>query len=864
MSEPKGTSGIRYGAMTRVHVRGIDALHDLRWVPSFDRFPRTTGLDLLVALQQSGQHERLVFKSFEEARWSDLRGQWVEGGGDLLDGVYRGVRYSDGREVLQTFRRDRTETICDRWLYVFSGQRPDGTDARLHKEVLLARDGYHEALPPGGDSARRPLQRRDGEWLDLPRQRWLGTAWEECFYFFHLAPAQLTWEAIQELGKAIGVRGARLGDPFFTDVLEKGRPVMLPEASVDGAPLVLYLVDALAEAHRRRVVYEEVLRARDEWKPDLEGCYAPGQDPYPLAKELQSFAASNAAFWSLVDEGLTQFFRTTERRLRQLQWVLNLVAQDHVAWLGRESRPCAIGGGRVSQLLVRGARRWGVPAPARERDVALVNHFSAMAGDYADAADETRSQVGCAVAATQLSLSESEVGRAFLRANFGSVLGTERRAADGGLRMILNPKKPTYKVPGAALGLVIAAYSDCWALEFRQDTVRQFNEWLSRRFSGKTAQHLVNKEWRVQWGLYRAAGKTPLKSIAADPDWVKAVSDLKDATRILEAAVKLVGLADAVRSLGDDPALRKDGWAWADVTGKAIDCGQSIVKAFGQGKVLEIPLCDKVTVLDKATRSLGVVERLKGVNPWSLASTIISLSVKGARLGQIYDRGELEGEVIAMTGSALAGLAGVLTGSTLGIGIPLALGLAIQYGAEYSKAHRSAPQRFLRWTQFGERNGWEQYVNRNPNLAESWYHGPPDPARPGEPTPRPASDLTKDVALQRRTLMEVNYDFTPRLVPLGAVMELRVRTRNVAALNPASRWTILHSIYTSAGPSSTERLQPTLGRDPDDETVLVTAVKSFPKVTSIHVPGPYGSIVTVQLDVWGDGSTVIERTVREW
>lgn len=310
--------------------------------------------------------------------------------------------------VARTFRREdsRDVTQFTGWLYVFeewlnptSGAPIDGR-TRLIRELQVERPLVRDVpqmdlvaaeqawvkggFEPGPDvKARKPSGGSDKPLLLSLPVEWLGPEGRgPTRHSLYLSPFQLPWEAIELVKESLPTSATQVGDPFFTDVIEKtgGKPEPLvpkPTAGGKQAPAdnglrsgvtyVVHVVNPLAEANVRANELASALEQLFDALPERAQ-----EEKWRFAKRVELFTVKSADLRAIVEEELNAFlYPRGLDTIRLLVEIAKLRARDLVAWVGCLERPSSPLWGAVRNKADRWSAIIGDPRPLPYLDAPL-------------------------------------------------------------------------------------------------------------------------------------------------------------------------------------------------------------------------------------------------------------------------------------------------------------------------------------------------------------------------------------------------------------------------------------------------------------------------------------------------------------
>ncbi len=827
--------------------------------------------------------------------WCDEAGNDAQGVVNFAPGVYRGVRVTGYAPFLQTFERDKSAPLDRKYLYVYAAQAASKAAGELHCELYFEK-GEFQRVPldqgsgegqdtraPAGAKCKRLL-------LDLISAK--GAQQAQQSYYFFLAPYQLPWAAVQELGSSIRARGVRLWDCYYTDIYTTADPAsatQIPHATLqdDKPPTMMYSVhlpDPFKEGLGRAQRLAEMLR---QWEPEQARLGADRN--YLLAMRVRNFARGNPAFaenidaWKLID-----FMGSVDRQVTRLYMLAAQRCNELLRWIGEAQQgdtagfPGAQGSGHT--WVVEGAKVMLLKEKSFNTD--WCSPFSNACDDYALAPAATVAEVARIVYRVHEDLHLCASGAGWLSANFDRMAApmvnadaswsrVERErppldTAHGGASILFPAKRKFFQGGSEFSAGLLKFYARSWVQAYRATVLGGVANFL-KHVHGIDLETVDSSVERLL--LRERAGKQ-LRRLRRDP---RRFNGEPASVKILKLnSVALPFVALAVETVNLDAAF--DQWKGdktsfynnVNLAGAMIDgylAVSTIVKTLPNP---EIPL-------------YRVGMRAVKFSPLAAVSAAIDVTTASMDLAATRTTDEGVAHGLRVGGAALC-LGGTALAETPPGWVLIAAGLVIQAAGTYVVGNLSAASRFLRFCRWGTGSSLLSGDLRD-QQDEYWYAGP-------------LSLLAADVEEQHRALDRLLYDFQPMLSVQrdgpDFIVCVQMREEESARLatnliGPEALWSISVDFYRDGfgdkpvksmrfGPEACDGFDLTVGgklplhtfqwpyRRVPPPLPYATIGPMPPERRTPIWDAPDGSVsvkAEIALDVFGDGSCLVKRSWQD-
>jgi len=804
--------------------------------------------------------------------WYDQDGQFTAEP-SLPAGMYCGYLCGDSpRPFERTFDRRHSLPVRDKWLYVFGVTTGPRGSARLLHELFYDTSGaIFTANPDHFRQSDRPLHSASVDFLGIHLEQPAVGGWQELQHYLLLAPRQLPWPAIEVILADVPSYTTLLKDEFYTDIYFPDRPnerIPLTKAIANTLPqngrvcYAVHLVDTIKEALRRRELLTRTQRVIESIQTQKHE-----DREYLLAKQLEAITSHRPDLRALVDPRLSEHLHSADELSRRLFLIMEHVANDLIRWIGEDERRVPIPGGADrgnTRALVSAYHRdpsgavlppLAKDAPARLQPPGKRNSFCALANLFRDANPADKEEIALAIASLHNALSECQQGQAWLSRNFPCFSGESDSPVDGGVGMVLSFRK----FSSVALGVVIAAYSQRWARQYKQAALRRFSDWMnakwgaSLRYVPKSEQDfIIANERAARKAARRLVRETSIDKLELDPRWVETAKVSKDILKFLDLGIKAINSAYALRELVDGQA---DGWKWASTIADFIETYDTLRAV--QKTEIAIDLYD----------DLGQIRK---IGPLAVATGLFAIASDLRNMTKAHSASDRAGHAVSTIGSCIAVIGPFVTAAAFPLALLGAAAFFCAAGGKWISRDFSDLRRFLRYCQFTSSCdsfdvGEDNILSRAADLVDRgllhgsfpyWYS-------------KDLSGLAFDPEGQNIALDQILHDFYPRLLNDGTKLQLEIEISNPSQVTKDSVWSITLASPTKNAPPKVTTLEPDLVLDDQNSRFARATLERYDQ-PRMGAPGSFSppqkdghSTAEIALDLFGDGKKIYRRSCRE-
>lgn len=869
-----------------VTFREIDRIYDL--LPGTLLADTAPGKELVYKAQDNlmTRVDSLQWRGFLDEEGREVTGVEKR----LLNGVYRGVRVTGYAPFLQSFLRDRSMLIDQKYVYVWSADASSGKAVELEYELYFQNGKFQKVSFDSAGNNGKDTRQPAGEWSDRLQLDVL-SFWDASHakegYFFFLAPFQLPWAAVQDLNSTVAVRGVKLWDWFYTDIYTAADPTTAKPISHDilkgKTPIKMmfqmHLVDPFKEGLNRSARYGDMLR---RWEPAQQKLGKNSE--YLLAVRVSDFAHSSSELLEKVDkEKLSDAIYKPSREANRLLALSIFRCAELLRWIGESRQPDTAAPPGVSQ----GFNTWvveGHTAIGMTQSLPGDWHspFSNAVDDYAYGPADIHVQVGQIVNRVHGDLDLCADGDLWLEKNLNkffsgdSLMEGERPALDvahGGASILFQYKRKLFEGAEHLNAGLLRDYAKPWVRKFRSESLKDVKGFLKKVHGIEV--DLMQKPRPIRPQRLRRA-KREIQECT--PKWVERLEFAHHELSLVALSVESVNLSYAWDEFQKEHHNLKTS---LELAASVIDGYRAVTEVVEKLPNPEIPL-------------YKIGSRAVKFCPLAAAAAALEVTTAGmdAAKARTADEGVAHG--IRAVGAALC-LAGTFTEEFPPLGLILMVGgFVLQSAGSYVVGSLSSASRFLRFCQWGTGRSLLSGDFRD-SQDEDWYKGN-------------LSDLAKSVNVQVTALDNIIYDYLPKIgatgedskVILYAKMREAEEGEKSKLISPEAKWNVRAELYRKDFGSAPRKVVGFGSKFVDSGNVAATRLEDvedgdltegeecelhtfqspmrtpptpslpYPTIGPEPPPRPWDEPdftvrvkITAELDVFGDGKCIIKRELDD-
>jgi hypothetical protein len=780
-----------------------------------------------------------------------------------LPGVYQHIEIDHAGNATMTFSRAHAKPIAGKWVYMFTSTDEAGGGMKLEAEMYV--DGANVQLVDLSPSKSKHDRVAGGAKRTSFQVEVRSIAQKKRWHWFLLAPYQIAWGRLMDMvanGPQLACRCHRLFDELWTDGSDGSATKPLWEwrdAIAANKPMsfVVYLVDPLAEGTRRAAAYNMWL---DYWR--MEATALGKDEEYRLAKRFHTLPPQYA---NKVWNKLGGYLEVKEKEARPRLALASATLEDLLWWIGRRRRRITTVF-RAKEKTVFADTMYvtdgsiGVSLE-KKGDTGKYNAFSEMVADYGhpDTPDDICTTVASVVSFVKSRLDAMPDGQAFLGKIMKVALDGKLPLADGGASMLFEAKRKTVGASAEIASLLLERYATAWVAAYRSEALPSLIAFAKKRLALELKQRHSHDVTRALASIERRAANKAAKGgidrlakhyhIDTTPTKLKVAGLTDAALQRLALGFEAFNLAASVQALREE----KDAWAAIGLLGSTIDAYSAISAIH--------PKLEKVSFTQGGRKvSIDIGSKL------SYVSSAIDVLLAARDAVNSTDPTEKAGHVMRTMGAYLT-LGGTIFAATPAGAVLTVVGLALQaIGAAFA-AGTDDLALLVAHSRWGTPPKMDNMMGIQLDGKAFGYTGK-------------LVDLPNDIAAQHTALDFLLYAFKPKLrvaatdLPGGTNRLFLSTNAPKGVLGPEARWKIDIAIVTRDGgrvmsqwgahlPTADVETHVLLSSS-DEFAIVQKAVPARTQQASINAHwGKVRVKGTIQLDVFGDGRSVVTRKLDE-
>lgn len=780
-----------------------------------------------------------------------------------MPGVHQIVEIEGADKGETTFSRAHATAIAGKWIYMFSSTDAAGNGMTLEHELfadagevqlvdLVANKGKDDRKPSG--TKRRALQVEVRSIARPSRSIW-----------FLLAPYPIAWARLVQMvasGPQLASRCQRLFDEFWTDGLDGTTPKPFSELkeqlrSNKSMGFVLYLLDPLAEGVRRATYYNLF---HDAWQQAASKLA--GDDEYRLAKRVHSLPAHYA---NSVWHKLGPYLHNAEKNTRPLLAIASARLEDLLWWIGRlrcrtdSSYGTVDGRPLISDTWYMGKKDKLAASLERKSDRSRYNAFSEMVLDYGhpDTDDRVAIDVAYIVSMVNARLGGLPDGQTFLAKIMRVAIEGKLPVADGGASMLFEAKRKSSTTAAEIGSVLLERYANAWVAAYRSDSLPRLIAFAKKRLALELRQRYSHEVGRAMASIERRIANKADKGgierlgrhyhVEVDPASARALGLAKPALDRLAVGFEVFNLALSVQALREE----KDPWAAIELLGSTIDAYAAISKIY--------PKLERVQFsIGKTKVAFEIASKL------ALLSSAIDVLLAAREAVNATDATVKTGQVMRTIGAYLT-LGGAIFRATPAGAVMTVVGLALQALGSAIASGTDDLKLFLVASRWGDGVPVDAIMGISIDGKRIGYAGK-------------LVDLRNDITAQHRALDWIMYKFEPSVrvfdgAGFGVPSQVFLRMNPPAGLGPDAKWTINVEVVDRDGgglrkrwdhePAAPVEAHVSLSANEEMAIVQHQVVRATTQPSMSAAWGKVRVRGTLELDVFGDGSSVVKRQIDQ-